>query len=80
MTNTVLLVGNLGTDPETRTTRGDTRVTSLSLSSAPFVCIARRSSSCRVSASKALGFFLATTNLLTVEAPSAGDDGAVPRV
>ena len=31
MTNTVLLVGNLGTDPETRSTRGETRVTTLSL-------------------------------------------------
>ena len=31
MTNTVLLVGNLGTDPETRSTHGDTRVTTLSL-------------------------------------------------
>ena len=31
MTNTVLLVGNLGADPETRNTRGDTRITTLSL-------------------------------------------------
>ena len=31
MTNTVLLVGNLGADPETRSTRSDTRVTTLSL-------------------------------------------------
>ena len=31
MTNTVILVGNLGTDPETRATRGDTRITTLSL-------------------------------------------------
>ncbi|WP_375272275.1 single-stranded DNA-binding protein [Sphingomonas sp.] len=31
MTNTVLLVGNLGTDPETRSTRSETRVTTLSL-------------------------------------------------
>ena len=31
MTNTVLLVGNLGADPETRSTRGDTTITSLSI-------------------------------------------------
>ncbi|PAX09039.1 single-stranded DNA-binding protein [Sphingomonas lenta] len=31
MTNTVLLVGNLGADPETRSTRGDTRITNFSL-------------------------------------------------
>ena len=31
MTNTVLLVGNLGADPETRSTRGDTKITSFSL-------------------------------------------------
>jgi single-strand DNA-binding protein len=31
MTNTVLLVGNLGADPETRSTRGDTTITSLSV-------------------------------------------------
>ena len=31
MTNTVLLVGNLGADPETRSTRSDTTITSLSL-------------------------------------------------
>ncbi|WP_156681170.1 single-stranded DNA-binding protein [Sphingomonas profundi] len=31
MTNTVLLVGNLGADPDTRSTRNDTRVTTISL-------------------------------------------------
>jgi len=31
MTNTVLLVGNLGADPETRSTRSDTTITSISL-------------------------------------------------
>ncbi|TVV72757.1 single-stranded DNA-binding protein [Sphingomonas solaris] len=31
MTNTVLLVGNLGADPEARSTRSDTRVTTISL-------------------------------------------------
>lgn len=31
MTNTVLLVGNLGADPETRSTRGDTTITSISI-------------------------------------------------
>ena len=31
MTNTVLLVGNLGADPETRSTRGDTTITSISV-------------------------------------------------
>ena len=31
MTNTVLLVGNLGADPETRSTRGDTKITNFSL-------------------------------------------------
>jgi single-strand DNA-binding protein len=31
MTNTVLLIGNLGADPETRSTRGDTKITTFSL-------------------------------------------------
>ena len=31
MKNTVLLIGNLGADPETRSTRGETKITSLSL-------------------------------------------------
>lgn len=31
MKNTVLLIGNLGTDPETRSTRGETQITTLSL-------------------------------------------------
>ena len=31
MTNTVLLVGNLGADPEARSTRNDTRVTTISV-------------------------------------------------
>lgn len=31
MTNTVLLVGNLGNDPETRATRGETTITSFGL-------------------------------------------------
>ena len=31
MTNTVLLVGNLGADPDARSTRNDTRVTTISL-------------------------------------------------
>lgn len=31
MKNTVLLIGNLGADPETRNTRGDTTITTLSM-------------------------------------------------
>ena len=31
MTNTVILVGNLGADPETRSTRGDTTITNISV-------------------------------------------------
>jgi single-strand DNA-binding protein len=57
MKNTVLLIGNLGADPETRSTRGETKITTLSLgTSRP-----RRDSDGRVMKDSATGYTVQDT-------------------